>query len=301
MNTISFDTTDQLTNLLEEAPDGAVLVNKPLLSESSIPERNLAVGVDFDGTAIHFNNQLTHWQEVRRPERRLISDAGRAEMVKHYRRWGRDRSKTGQKMWADETYHVYHNEGVTRQNLIDLGKLLDLRNGFTQLVGTVIANTGALAVVTYGMDTVVEACLGKTGFAVVSGNRPTSRADSIFLYAETIAFESHHPFAVITERGVRPRSGRVLGYNKHLYMARHAERLGVPPENVVFLGDAIHDLTARGKGTGVILHHREAEQYRPEPSDLVENAQYIVVGSDLKPFEELLLEMLKPHQPITVR
>ena len=291
---VNFTTQNELNDLLVNAPNGTILVNSPLLQNRPFPSK-LAVGSDFDGTGTNFlGGQQTSWQEVKRLERGLISQEGVAAMDNDYDRWGKDTSYEGQLAWADHTYKIYHDNGVTRNQLEQIGRSLKLRNGFVELASGIISRTGDLAVVTYGMDAVVRPCLEQTDQTI--GLPSTYYSYGISLYAEQINFEetdipeSDH---IISANGVIPNSSRVLGANKDEYMLDFARAKGLDSNSIVFLGDALVDLTAKSFGRGILIHHRESERYSPTPEEVFNQSEYILVGHSLTPLQSLFLDLLQ--------
>lgn len=282
---IHFDTQEELNNILINAPAGVILVNDTLLNNRVFPDR-VSIGFDFDGTISTFENgQLTSWQEVRRESRKIVSADGVDRMGQDYKTWGRDTTIEGQIAWADSTYKIYHDEGVTQNQLITVGQTLRIRLGFAEVAEQIVRRNGGLAVVTYGMSAVVEPGLNLTGLSVSPANGKTKIESDITLYAEQTEFDEN---GLISLRGVKPNTPRVLGANKHEYMDLFARLQSVPPEGVVFLGDAMHDLRAKGDGRGILIHHRENNSYTPSIEDVFNNCEYVLVGHSLVPLTDLI-------------
>lgn len=294
---ITFNRPEDLPRLLDNVKDGTFLVNVPLLNNRRFP-RNPVFGFDFDGTATTFEGgQHTSWQEVKNPKRGLVSDEGIKRMAEDYVKWGRDLTLEGQTAWADSTYNIYYDEQITRRQLEAIGRSLKLRDGFVPLAQKITQDSTGLAVVSYGMQAIIKPALEQTGIPI---HKPNALINSgVTLYAEETAFVSDDPSAVITKTGIRQGSPRVLGVNKHEYMGQYARLRQVDPTAVVFIGDAVHDLTAKGEGRGVLIHHRENNHYVPSPEDIFKWCEFVLVSHNLTPLTELLSDFQKP-QEVTV-
>ena len=295
---INFQTHAQFENLLVNAPDGAILVNTSLLADRNFTS-DIVVGSDFDGTASTFEGgQMSSWQEVKRIERGLISQAGEEKMEAGYQTWGQDTTYEGQVAWANDSYSIYHEEGVTRRQFEEVGRTIRLREGFIEVAGQVIKRHSGLTVVTYAMSAIVEPCLKQNGLHVAMASNDLN--SSIMLYAEQSEFESDEPDAVLTKRGVKENTPRVLGANKHEYMEQFARLRRQDPTSIVYIGDALVDLKAKGLGRGILLHHRENQHYTPTSEEAFRNCEFILVGHTLSPLKGLLEDFNRP-QFITVR
>ena len=285
---IPFRDTEQLSNLLTNAPNGSILVNTKLLSDRTYPT-NILFGFDFDHTIT--TGPLSSWQMVRDPQSGILSSEGIERTIADYHTWRHAKGMQAQRLWGNSSTVIMREEGVTRTKLENLSRSINLRTGFYELASSIISSVGSLAVVTWGMDCMVEPCLKQTGLTVTNFNDVGGVPDGILSYAERVRFDKN---GIIRPPPIRTRSDSVFGVPKIRFMSDYSNRNGGEKKGLVFIGDSEDaDSPASGvDGRSILI----VDKNTPNPSKLIKNTHFILKSDSLFPLIDLVNSFINPQE-----